>query len=300
MTKKLSFAGDKTWIVINTQDLDQADVHQELEAIDQEIIEYALDKDEYAHMDYNKENHSLTLIFNTIIPNRKDDHYETTPITLIAQEKCLITLVNDNNQYLIPIMAKYIRQNRQVSVYTFLFACLEIISEQYFPITDKIDKERDQLNTKLRQQTSKKNLLALSDLETGNVYLLYAANQNTLLINQLKKHTIYHYLSAEEKEQLDDAHIEAKQLLSMTKLNSEIMEQLSASYNNVLNNNLNDNLTNLNIISILLAIMAVITGFYGMNVALPFMDQPNAWIYISIFGLIIWTLLYYYYKNRFK
>ena len=85
--------------------------------------------------------------------------------------------------------------------------------------------------------------------------------------------------------------IEAHQLVSMTDLISQVLQQLSASYNNILNNNLNDSLSILTIISVLLAVLAVITGFFGMNVPLPFTEEPNAWIYILMTSLILWVAL---------
>ena len=59
-----------------------------------------------------------------------------------------------------------------------------------------------------------------------------------------------------EKEQFDDAMIEARQLVYMTELNSQVLQQLSSSYNNILNNNLNDNLTTLTILEALLAVFS--------------------------------------------
>ena len=70
-----------------------------------------------------------------------------------------------------------------------------------------------------------------------------------------------------------------------------VEKQLSGSYNNILNNNLNDNLTTLTIISVLLAVLAVITGFFGMNVPLPFMENRNAWIYILLSSAVLWVIL---------
>ena len=89
------------------------------------------------------------------------------------------------------------------------------------------------------------------------------------------------------REQFDDAMIEAHQLASMTDLTSQILQQLSASYNNILNNNLNDNLTTLTIISVLV----VVTGFFGMNVPLPLTDELHAWIYISLASAGLWIVL---------
>ena len=123
------------------------------------------------------------------------------------------------------------------------------------------------------------------------VYLTAAAKQNRILLEHIKGHALYRKLDAIEKEQFDDAMIEANQLVSMTDLISQVLQQLSASYNNILNNNLNDNLTTLTILSVLLAVLAVVTGFFGMNVPLPFTEEPNAWIYISLISAIIWVIL---------
>ena len=85
--------------------------------------------------------------------------------------------------------------------------------------------------------------------------------------------------------------IEARQLASMTELISNVLQQLSGSYNNILNNNLNDNLTTLTIFEALLAVLAVITGFFGMNIPLPMTKDPNAWNYVSVCSFILWLIL---------
>lgn len=85
-------------------------------------------------------------------------------------------------------------------------------------------------------------------------------------MEHIKGHAIYRRLNEVEKEQFDDAMIEARQLVAMTDLISKVLQQLSGSYNNILNNNLNNNLSNLTIIEVLLGVLAVITGFFGMNV----------------------------------
>lgn len=156
---------------------------------------------------------------------------------------------------------------------------------------DQLESDKDILNSKLRKRTTKQLLLELSDLETGLVYLLTAANQNVLLLEQLRNHPHIQKLGNIELEELDDALIEARQLAAMTQLDSQILQQLSGAYNNILNNNLNDNLTILTIISILLAVLAVITGFFGMNVQLPWQNEPQAWIWIVILALVLWLII---------
>lgn len=64
-----------------------------------------------------------------------------------------------------------------------------------------------------------------------------------------------------EKEQLEDPLIEARQLSSMTQVNAQVLQQLSGSYNNILNNNLNDNMTTLTIISVVLQYLQLLLDF---------------------------------------
>ncbi|EGV04369.1 CorA-like protein [Streptococcus infantis SK970] len=280
-----------TWINLDIEKIKNLEDLSEIYGLDKETIEYALDKNERAHMDYNRENGTVTFIYNVLDLEKDKDYYEAIPMTFIVENKRMITISNHKNAYVIDQMLAYLDSHESLSIYKFLFAGLEIISNAYYPVIEEMDKSKDEISALLRQTTTKKNLFALSDLETGMVYLTAAAKQNRLLLEHIQGHALYRRFNDVEREQFDDAMIEAHQLVSMTDLISQVLQQLSASYNNILNNNLNDSLSILTIISVLLAVLAVITGFFGMNVPLPFTEEPNAWIYILMASLILWAAL---------
>ena len=279
------------WINLDLDKLKKLEDLSEIYGLDKETIEYALDKNERAHMDYHRENGTVTFIYNVLDLEKDKDYYEAIPMTFIVENKRMITISNHKNAYVIDQMLAYLDSHESLSIYKFLFAGLEIISNAYYPVIEEMDKSKDEISALLRQTTTKKNLFALSDLETGMVYLTAAAKQNRLLLEHIQGHALYRRFNDVEREQFDDAMIEAHQLVSMTDLISQVLQQLSASYNNILNNNLNDSLSILTIISVLLAVLAVITGFFGMNVPLPFTEEPNAWIYILMTSLILWVAL---------
>ena len=280
-----------TWINLDLDKLKKLEDLSEIYGLDKETIEYALDRNERAHMDYHRENGTVTFIYNVLDLEKDKDYYEAIPMTFIVENKRMITISNHKNAYVIDQMLAYLDSHESLSIYKFLFAGLEIISNAYYPVIEEMDKSKDEISALLRQTTTKKNLFALSDLETGMVYLTAAAKQNRLLLEHIQGHALYRRFNDVEREQFDDAMIEAHQLVSMTDLISQVLQQLSSSYNNILNNNLNDSLTILTIISVLLAVLAVITGFFGMNVPLPFTEEPNAWIYILMASLILWAAL---------
>ena len=281
----------------NNNELSWIIIHSEREMIDKQLVEdygldkelvlYALDKNEKAHLKYDVKLDRLLLIFNLLDITKEDNYYETTPMAFIVQQNQFITIFNARNAYFQEKLEKYLMDHSVMSCFQFLFAALTLTSKEYFPILDQLESDKEILNSKLRKRTTKQLLFELSDLETGSVYLLTAANQNVLLLEQLRNHPHIQKLGSIELEQLDDALIEAEQLSAMTQLDSQILRQLSGAYNNILNNNLNDKLTILTVISILLAVLAVITGFFGMNVQLPWQNEPLAWIWIVIMSLVL-------------
>ena len=281
----------RSWINIDSDLIAETSQLYQKYGIDQETIEYALDKNERAHMDYNRESGTVTFIYNVLDMEKEKEYYETIPMTFIIQGPRLVTISNRDNAYIIAQMERYVDNHESLSTFKLLFTGLEMISNAYYPIIERLDKHKDEITRLLRKTTTSKNLYALSDVETGMVYLASAAKQNRMLLEHIKAHLIYRQFDDIEKEQFDDAMIEARQLVYMTELNCQVLQQLSSSYNNILNNNLNDNLTTLTILEALLAVLAVVTGFFGMNVPLPFTDDPNAWLYISIASFVLWIIL---------
>lgn len=289
--KRFGINNELSWIIIHSgSEIIDKKLVDEFD-LDNELISYALDKNERAHLEYNIKTDRLLLIFNLLDITKEDNYYETTPMAFIVQQNQFITIFNARNAYLLEKLENYLANNTVLTCQQFLFATLTIASKEYFPVLDQLDRDKDTLNAKLRKRTTKQLLLELSDLETGLVYLLTAGNQNVLVLEQLRNQPHIQKLGSIELEELDDALIEARQLAAMTQLDSQILQQLSGAYNNILNNNLNDNLTILTIISILLAVLAVITGFFGMNVQLPWQNEPQAWIWIVILALVLWLII---------
>ena len=182
---------DCVWINLDVEKIKNLEDLSEIYGLDKETIEYALDKNERAHMDYNRENGTVTFIYNVLDLEKDKDYYEAIPMTFIVENKRMITISNHKNAYVIDQMLAYLDSHESLSIYKFLFAGLEIISNAYYPVIEEMDKSKDEISALLRQTTTKKNLFALSDLETGMVYLTAAAKQNRLLLEHIQGHALY-------------------------------------------------------------------------------------------------------------
>ncbi len=287
----VNFGNSCSWININSDLISEYSSIYDTYEIDSEMLEYALDEYERAHIEYNRRKETLIVIYNVIKQSQHENQYETIPMTFIVRRNQIITITNHHNEYIVQAMKEELEERPDMSLFTFLFSSLYMITEYYFPKIERLKKEQGLLSQMLRQRTTKKNLFALSDLEVRSVYLVSATKQNAIVLEQLKTQSVFKVLDDVEKEELEDSLIEAKQLVEMTSINLQILQQLSGTYNNVLNNNLNDTMRMLTVISILLTIPDIVTGFFGMNVQIPFMEHTHGWGIALGIILGIWILV---------
>ncbi|MGM0213919.1 magnesium transporter CorA family protein [Enterococcus sp. AZ109] len=282
-----------TWINIDSQEPQEIAHLKETYQISDEMLTYSLDKNERARVEYDPLDQALLVIYNVAHLEKIDNHYETSPMAFILKDHHIFTFISDKTEYVVELMNNVLKRDSQQSTASLLFHTLFLVSDYYFPNIEEVNSQRIRLNKRLREKTTNKNLLELSDLEIGLVYLVTATKQNVVLLEQIKAQGLFSSFTDKEKEELDDALIEAKQAVEMTQLASEILDQLSGTYNNLLNNNLNDTMKILTIWSLLLTIPTIVTGFFGMNMPLPFEHSEVGWI-ISLFislGLSVWLIV---------
>lgn len=294
MREKRFFNFDQNfWMNVPRDDVMGIKNLKEEYGISDEMLTYSLDKNERARVEYDTLDDILLLVTNVPHQQKIENHYETSPVAFILKENGLFTFTTQNTEYVIRLIRSILDRDSEINVYSLLFRTLFLISDSFFPLIEEVNSERQRLNQKLREKTTNRNLLALSDLEVGLVYLVTGTKQNVVLLEQIKALAIYRKLTEKEKEQLDDALIEAKQAVEMTNLASQILDQLSGTYNNLLNNNLNDTMKFLTVWSLILTVPTIVTGFFGMNLQLPFTHSVFGWgiaLFISLI-LSVWMLI---------
>lgn len=294
MREKRFFNFDQNfWMNVPRDDVMGIKNLKEEYGISDEMLTYSLDKNERARVEYDTLDDILLLVTNVPHQQKIENHYETSPVAFILKENGLFTFTTQNTEYVIRLIRSILDRDSEINVYSLLFRTLFLISDSFFPLIEEVNSERQRLNQKLREKTTNRNLLALSDLEVGLVYLVTGTKQNVVLLEQIKALAIYRKLTEKEKEQLDDALIEAKQAVEMTNLASQILDQLSGTYNNLLNNNLNDTMKFLTVWSLILTVPTIVTGFFGMNLQLPFTHFVFGWgiaLFISLI-LSVWMLI---------
>ena len=90
----------------------------------------------------------------------------------------------------------------------------------------------------------------------------------------------------EDEELLEDAIVENKQAIEMANVYSSILDVTMEAYSSVISNNLNSVMKVLTSITIIMTIPTMIFSFFGMNVPLPWQNDGNGFVMISLLSLV--------------
>ncbi|EJZ69137.1 magnesium transporter CorA family protein [Lachnoanaerobaculum sp. OBRC5-5] len=284
------------WRVVDVSNIADVETLETKFELTEEMAEYVLDSNERARVEYDGKN--LLVVIHVPAFTQNNGHYETRSIKFFVNSESIFMFVTYDTNYIVPLIEKYIQAEEASSPMMLLFLSLFVISDSFLPILDKLNEERLHLNRRLRMNTNNQGIWDLSDLEVGLIYLGAATRQNVVAIRQMRITSAIKKCSEAEKEELEDAYIEAKQASDMAEMATSIVEQMSGMYNNLINIKLNETMRIMTIWSLLMTIPTVISGFFGMNVDLPLAKVEGGWIIISVItAVLLWAMWKFIWKK---
>lgn len=289
---------DFQWFdVVDIDDADIRDLNRSFK-LTPEITSYISDLNESPHYDYDKYTNSHLLVYDVPLwPTSEINHFSTHPIIFLIHDETVFTFHTTKTNYVFDQFkesdaAHHLKDISSLSEFIMLFI---FHAGQYFQrALTQINTERNSLDRTLNTHISNHDLRELAQVENSLVYLSSSINANLVMLQDLAHTPFAHQFTPATNERLDDILIEADQSFQMVKVSNEVTEMLSKTSNNILNNNLNDTMKFLTVWSLLLTIPTITTGFFGMNVNLPFTDKSWAWVFIIFLNVafMIWLFIY--------
>ncbi|SPE05871.1 CorA-like Mg2+ transporter protein [Lactiplantibacillus plantarum] len=295
MIKVHELSDDFRWVAVNNYT--ENDYHQLVseEHVTDEMLGYATDQHERGRLEYDAKSAITTIIFDVVTEDVEEGTY-TAKVSFMLIDHTLLTFTTDNTIFVEDMLADEIDADWEdvLHPYDHIFNVLYKLSRQYFSAINKINKQRQDIQMKMKKQIQRSVIIQLMDLETTLVYFLTSLKSNNDMLQSLKRFVPVKF-SAAQLERLDDIIVEAQQGLEMANIASDIIGRVSNAYSNILDNSLNNTMWVLTIFSIVLTMPNIVFGFFGQNVDLPFMKNPFGWeitvfIAVALCALTIWLL----------
>lgn len=252
--------------------------------IQDDFIRYSLDAEEKARIDIEDDGTMLFIVDIPIIEKENDSEiYTTMPIGMIVvRDDYFITVSLKNNSIIKELKNKI---NKSIVTYKksrLIFQILYQNAATFLNLLKKINKETEIAENVLKNSMKNKELLKLLSLEKSLVYFTTSLKANEVVMEKTLRGKIIK-LYEEDEDILEDAIIENKQAMEMSKIYSDILNGTMDAYASIISNNLNGVMKFLTSITIILSIPTMVASFWGMNVRVPMQD--------NIFGFFIITIV---------
>lgn len=266
--------------------------------IDIDSLNAAIDEEERSRIDV-EDNHTLILIDIPIDESDSDSaHYSTIPLGIILTEHSIITVCTAQSRILNDFIVGHIKEFYTFKKTRFILQILYKNATYYLLYLRRINKMTIKIEREIHKSMKNKELVQLLELEKSLVYFSTSLKALELVLNKmLRTSAIKKY--SEDEDLLEDVIIENRQALEMASIYGDILSRIMDAFSAIINNNQNNVMQLLTVVTLILSIPTMISGYFGMNVDVPFANDPYGfWIILFISAVICVILSILLSKNK--
>lgn len=227
--------------------------------------------------------------------HKNDDKIVTSPVLIVVSDTFLITI----SLKALPFLDKFLQE--KVEFYTTQKTKLLILlfiemQKDYQRLVNAINKNIRNISLDL-DQIDNKEILKIVKFETLFNDFLFGLEPMGIA---LKKFASGKFLKlyAEDEDLVEELLVDNEQLILLCKTNQKGILNLRESHYSVLSNNLNKTMKLLTSVTVILTIPTMVSSFFGMNVGLPFQENPLAFLLILAITLILSFGLLAFFNKR--
>lgn len=289
--EKINEPEEGCWI--NLVEPNQSEIHEihDYTDIDIESINAALDEEERSRIEVN-DNHTLILIDIPIDESDSNNSlYSTIPLGIIITEEIILTVCSEQTKILNDFIVGHIKDFYTHMKSRFLLQILHKNASYYLHYLRRINKMTTTLEKEIYDSMQNKQLIQLLELEKSLVYFSTSLKSNELVLNKmLKTSSIKKY--HDDDDLLDDVIVENRQALEMATIYGDILSRIMDAFSAIISNNQNNVMQVLTVITLIVSLPTLISGFFGMNVGgIPLAENPNGFWLISFISVIICVII---------
>lgn len=289
------------WINVVAPTADEIEFLSQKLLVPTELITDPLDADESSRV----EQHKNCLLMVCRIPNEigleQDLPYNTIALGIILKRDLIVTVCSKPTEIIQAFEEQRIKGFSTALRQRMVLQLFLKSSVMYLKYLKNINNRADDIQLTLHKATRNKELLLLLNFEKSLVYFTTSLKSNELMMARLQQLSMMASLRENERELVEDVIIETKQAIEMAKIYSNILGNMMGAHSSIISNNLNITIRFLTSVTIILSLPILVASLYGMNVILPFQDNPFAFWIVMLIALMLsaFGVLFFRKKNLF-
>lgn len=249
-----------------------------------DFLRASLDDDERSRIEV--EDGQTLILVDTPVEDGAEGDYETIPLGIIALDSCIITVCLKEPPLICDFYDGRVRDFSTKKHNRFILQLLYRNAARFLYYLRRIERMSNDIEKELHKSMRNKELTDMLELEKSLVYFQTSLKGNEVVLERLLRMSfIRNY--PDDTELLEDVIIENKQAIEMCTISRDILSQTMDAFSSVISNNLNISMKVLTVITMILTIPTILASLWGMNVPVPFAENPYGfWIVLLISVLV--------------
>ncbi len=264
--------------------------------LDRNIVRDVLDEHELPRVEYDEK--GTIYLFLRAAKLGKAHTVRTSPLLLIATQTSFVSLAATTSFDPQTVTSKPLRVRTSDSL-TLLFLTVASTVSEYEELLGKTSTFITNIKGRLRSRMATNDdflrFISIEDNLNMYEYNLEAIMEAITMLRGNDKLA----MTDRDKEALDDIVLHIRQLLASITSKLRSVHSIQSVHATVSNNILNQRMKVLTVAALLITIPNAIYGMYGMNIALPFQEQPWAYAAVSV-GTVVVLLLTLLLAKRYR
>ena len=266
--------------------------------IEDDFIKYPLDYEEQARIDIEDDMTLFVIDVPVIEETKEGKSYSTMPLGLIVvRDEYFISVSLKKNRVIEAFEKGRVKEMYTYKKTRFLIQILYLNASYYLNDLKRINKEAENTVNGLKETMKNEDLIQLLNLENSLVYITTSLKANEIVMEKTARGKVLKSYE-EDEEILEDAIIENRQAIEMSKIYSEVLNGTMDAYASIISNNLNVVMKFLASITIVLSLPTLIASIWGMNVPLPFATNPYGFGIVCGISVLISIIAFIWLKKK--
>ena len=269
--------------------------------LDEDFLRNSLDLDERSRIEI--EDGNILIITNLPIMT-EDGCFDTLPLGIIYTPTSIMTVCSKDNNILASFNESTAYSFDTRNKTEFMLKILYRSVKFYLKYLDVINRTTENIENELQKATNNKALFQLLEIQKTLVYFSTALKDNVIVLQKsmrmTKSTTSINYLKTteEDTDMLEDVIIDTRQAIEMVDMHRMILEAMMEGFASIINNNLNLVMKFLAAITIIMAIPTMIGGLWGMNVKVPYGNNPYGFLIVVALSIITSIAVVVYFRKK--
>jgi magnesium transporter len=275
---------DDVWV--RGKAVTQADLHTLVKQYDMNanILRDVLDQHELPRVEIRD---GELYVFVRSVKRGKHGRVVTTPVLLATKNNVFMNLsINEEDDFEHFASGIEVEMHNTVSL---LFSTFASIVGQYEDLLQHTARSIHDTGQRLRShEVTNDDFIRFATVEDNlNEYKMNLGGMQ--VVAERLKET---FTTNGDAEAVEDIRLYIRQLLVAIESYDQTITSIRNAYGTIANNVLNQRMKTLTVLTLLVALPNVFYGMYGMNISLPFADQPWAYMAILAFTIVVVILVF--------